>query len=237
MKTATLPGHAFKAAAVAAMAVAIALFGEYPTPSRAVGSYVQPNAARADFRGVTHSAEARHIADWALHAGDHEGLPFIVVDKAHAKTYVFDARGALIDWTPALLGMGIGDTFEPGVTEMNMYQTKPHQRITPAGRFRAEEWQKPNGEWILWLDYSTQIALHKLRPSQLALSQERESRLYSDDPSDNRVTFGCINVPPAFYDRVITPTFNETGGIVYVLPDSAPLEAWCTRRREFRNRA
>ena len=230
-----LSSRVLKVAGVAAAALAIAIFGEYPGSSGAVAQ-LEPASVRADFRGVAASADAQRVADWALHAGDHEGLPFIVVDKRHAKTYVFDRAGALIDWTPSLLGMGVGDYFEPGVTEMNMYQTQPHQRITPAGRFRAEEWQKPNGEWILWLDYSTQIALHKLRKSQLALSQEREARLYSNDPEDNRVTYGCVNVPPEFYDRVITPTFNKTGGIVYVLPESGPAEVLFTPR-ESRNRA
>ena len=80
-------------------------------------------------------------------------------------------------------------------------------------------------------------SIHKLRKSQLALSQERESRLYSDDPTDNRVTYGCVNVPPEFYDRVITPTFNRTGGIVYVLPDSEPAEVLFRTARESRSRA
>lgn len=223
--------HALRATALAGIAAVIVGFGEYPNVTEAVGTnFTHPAETRplrkADFRGVAPSQDARRIADWTLSTGDHEGLPFIVVDKRRARTYVFDERGALIEWTPALIGMGIGDQFESGVVEMNMYETKPSQRITPAGRFRAEEWQKPNGEWILWLDYPTQIAIHKLRKSQLALSQDREARLYSDDPRDSRVTFGCVNVPPAFYDRVITPTFNGRGGIVYVLPDERPIETF-----------
>ena len=230
MKIPKLSARVLKVTAVAAAAIAIAVMGEYPRLSSAVGVHATEAAVRADFRSVAASMDAQRVADWAVHAADHEGLPFIVVDKRHAKTYVFDRTGALIDWTPALLGMGLGDDFEPGVVEMNMYETQPHQRITPAGRFKAEEWQKPNGEWILWLDYSTQIALHKLRRSQLGLSQEREARLYSSAPQDNRVTYGCVNVPPEFYDRVITPTFNKAGGVVYVLPESAPVEVLFTPR-------
>lgn len=224
MKIRKLRAHALKTAALAAMGAVIIGFGEYPGSTAAVGIESVRPTRLADFRGVSASRDAHRIADWALTGGDHEGLPFIVVDKRQARAYVFDEKGALIEWTPALLGMGIGDAFEPGVIEMNMYETKPHQRITPSGRFRAEEWQKPNGEWILWLDYPTQIAIHKLRRSQLALSQEREARLYSGDPEDSRVTFGCVNVPPEFYDRVITPTFNGRGGIVYVLPDGRSID-------------
>lgn len=203
----------------------------------APGVGVVNRSTHADFRDVQASPDARLIADWSLAAGDHEGLPFIVVDKRSAKAYVFGADGGLVAWTPALIGMGAGDVFEPGVAEMNMYETKPTQRITPAGRFKAEEWRKPNGEWILWLDYSTQIAIHKLRKTQLALSQAREARLYSTDAGDNRVTYGCVNVPPDFYDGVITPMFNARGGIVYVLPDSQPVEQFFRTLRESRNRA
>lgn len=236
MKISKVSLHFFKVAAVAAAGIAIAVLGEYPNHSSAVALHAAPASVQANFRGVAASADAQRVAEWALHTADHEGLPFIVVDKRHAKTYVFDRAGALIDWTPALIGMGVGDHFEPGVTEMSMYETEPHQRITPAGRFKAEEWQKPNGEWILWLDYSTQIALHKLRRSQLGLSQEREARLYSNDPQDNRVTYGCVNVSPEFYDRVITPTFNKGGGVVYVLPELAPAEV-LFMPREPRSRA
>ncbi len=234
MKFRNVGTHTIRLAALAMAGALIVTVGKYPKTSRAVVRDNAPDrhatkaatSPKADFKGVSASADVQRIADWAIASRDHENLPYIVVDKRQARAFVFDERGTLVSWTPALLGMGIGDTFEPGVTEMNMYQTKPSQRITPSGRFRAEEWQKPSGEWILWLDYSTQIAIHKLRKSQLALSQDREARLYSNDPRDSRVTYGCVNVPPEFYDKVITPTFNGRGGIVYVLPDSKSIETF-----------
>ena len=42
----------------------------------------------------------------------------------------------------------------------------------------------------------------------------------SPTPLDNRISFGCINVPAAFFDRVIRPAFKGTNGIVYVLPET-----------------
>jgi hypothetical protein len=218
-----------KPALLAAAMFSVALIGEYPQATRAVGAtftQAPAGAGRADFKVETPSREARHIADWVVHSRDHEDLPFIVVDKLDARAYVFDSSGALVDASPVLLGTGVGDYFEPGVIDMKMSETRPSQRITPAGRFRAEEWQKPNGEWILWLDYRSLIALHKLRPSQLTLKQRRGERLASGKAEDARASFGCVNVPPAFYDRAITPHFNAKGGIVYVLPDSTPLRAF-----------
>ena len=37
-----------------------------------------------------------------------------------------------------------------------------------------------------------------------------------------RITHGCINVPPDFYEQVISPTF-EKGGVFYILPDADSL--------------
>jgi hypothetical protein len=180
-------------------------------------------ALGADFRGETPSLDVQHIADWAVHSRDHKGLPFIVVDKVNATAVAFDRTGRLLRTTPVLVGMGVGDTFEPGVLGMNMYETKPSQRITPAGRYVAEEDRNLAGERVLWVDYDAGIALHKLPAKKT--KQRRHERILSLNPADHRITYGCINVPPAFYEQVVRPHFRAKGGIVYVLPDLAPLKA------------
>ena len=178
---------------------------------------------RADFRGETASADVQHIANWAVHSGDHKGLPFIVVDKVNARAVAFDRHGTLIQSTPILLGMGVGDTFAPGVLQMDMYKTQPWQRITPAGRFFAEEDRNLEGEIVLWVDYDAGIAIHKMPTKRT--KQRRHERMVSPDPADHRITYGCINVPGAFYDRVVRAHFRAKGGMVYVLPDSSPLKS------------
>jgi len=184
--------------------------------------YVASASQRADLRGESVSAAVRHIADWAVHSGDHQKLPFIVVDKVNARAVAFDASGHLIGATPVLLGMGVGDAFAPGVVNMDMYATRPSQRITPAGRFFADEDLNSSGERVLWVDYDSGIALHEL--SAKRTKQRRHERMRSSDPEQHRITYGCINVPPAFYDLVVRPHFRKKGGIVYVLPDSTPLK-------------
>jgi hypothetical protein len=42
---------------------------------------------------------------------------------------------------------------------------------------------------------------------------------------DNRISYGCINVPAKFYDAVVVPAFTGTVGIVYILPETKPLKA------------
>lgn len=184
-----------------------------------------PDAAgvkRADFRSEAVSSEVRNIAQWAVQSGDHKGLPFIVVDKVNAQAVVFDSSGRLIRSTAVLLGMGIGDTWAPGVLQMDMHQTQPWQRITPAGRFVADEDRNNKGQRVLWVDYDAGIALHKL-PSKKT-KQRRHERIRSADPAERRITYGCINVPPAFYDQVVHPNFRRKGGVVYILPDVAPVK-------------
>jgi len=51
---------------------------------------------------------------------------------------------------------------------------------------------------------------------------QRAQRLASPTPLDNRISFGCINVPIDFFDRTVLPAFKGTKGIVYVLPEIKP---------------
>ena len=178
---------------------------------------------RADFRGRDASPEVQHVADWALHTADNGGFPFIIVDKVNAKAFAFDRYGILIDWTPVLVGMGVGDKFAPGVLQMDMYKTKPSQRVTPAGRYFAEEDRDLDGKKVLWVDYDAGIAIHRV-PAKFT-KQRRLERIVSPDPAEHRITYGCINVLPGFYDRVVAQNFRARGGVVYVLPDSTPLES------------
>ncbi len=48
--------------------------------------------------------------------------------------------------------------------------------------------------------------------------EKRAQRLATPTPDDNRVTHGCINVSPAFYEQIVQSTF-EKGGVFYILPD------------------
>jgi hypothetical protein len=105
---------------------------------------------------------------------------------------------------------------------MDMYRTKPWQRVTPAGRFQAEVFEKGHGESTIWVDYDSGIALHKMLTRNTA--ERRAERMASAHAADHRITYGCINVPAAFYDTVLYPAFKPRNGIVYVLPEKNALE-------------
>jgi hypothetical protein len=207
----------------AAAAVLVIQAASLTAADAAVPSAAPPAAIRADFGSHNASQQVQQLADWAVRTGDHRALPFTLIDKVNAQLYAFDARGRLLGVTPVLIGMGIGDSFARGVRQMDMYQTKPWQRVTPAGRFEAEVFEKGHGESTIWVDYDAGIALHKMLTR--SSSERRAERMASARASDHRITYGCINVPAAFYDTVLYPTFKPRDGIVYVLPENNALEA------------
>jgi hypothetical protein len=173
---------------------------------------------RADFEREPASPEARHVADWVVDSGDNGGMPFAIVDKADARVFVFDPTGRLRGAAPALLGLAYGDHTVPGIGNRQLSKILPEERTTPAGRFVAALDRNLHGHEILWVDYDSAISLH---PVITTNSRERRAqRLATPTPLDNRISFGCINVPVAFYQNVVSPAFSGTNGIVYVLPET-----------------
>ena len=178
--------------------------------------------ARADFAGEPASDDARRMADWVLAARDNAGMPFVIIDKMAAKVFVFDARGRLGGAAPALLGLARGDDIVAGIGERKLADIGPRDRVTPAGRFIASLGRDLGTEDVLWVDYDSGVALHRVITTNP--KEHRLRRLASDSPSERRISYGCINVPAAFYDAVIDPTFAASSGVVYILPETRPIE-------------
>jgi len=177
-----------------------------------------PAAIRlADFSGENPSPDARHVANWAVHSKDHQRHGFVIVDKKDARVYVFAPDGKLQESAPALLGSARGDHTVPGVGDKPLSQVKPDEKTTPAGRFVAEPGKNTNGEDIVWVDYDAAVSMHRIRPNVAA--DRRLERLATLSVDDNRISFGCINLPVTFYEEVLSPTVRKYGAIVYVLPE------------------
>lgn len=174
---------------------------------------------RADFRHEAASAQARHVADWAVHSGDHAGQSFVVVDKIGARVFVFDGQGRLQGAAPALLGSARGDGSAPGIGTRKLSAITAGERTTPAGRFSASLDHSLLGDEILWVDYETAIALHRV--SATVPRERRLQRLAGDSAAARRITYGCINVAVAFFERIVAPAFRGRTGVVYVLPETA----------------
>ena len=158
------------------------------------------------------------MADWVVDSGDNHLKPFVIVDKMQAKVFVFDAQGRLRGATPALLGLAIGDDSVPGIGQRKLSTIRPEERTTPAGRFVASLDRNLKDEEILWVDYETAISMHRVITSNA--KERRAQRLASASLRDKRISYGCINVPVNFYNKVLSPAFTGTDGIVYVLPET-----------------
>jgi hypothetical protein len=91
------------------------------------------------------------------------------------------------------------------------------------GRFLARYGLAAGRQKVLWVDYATSVALHPI-PTGYNPKERRRQRMASPTSDDNRITFGCINVPSAFYSKSVQPLFRKKGGYVYILPDTKPLE-------------
>jgi hypothetical protein len=185
--------------------------------------WVQPaHAAPSDFLATRPSAEATRLVDWVLHSRDSRGKPFAVVDKHAARLYVFHADGRLAGHTPALLGSTPGDHTVEGVSERAQNGTiRPDERTTPAGRFEAQAGANLKGEHVVWVDYASAFAIHRLRPG--FAYQARASRLATAKAPAMRVSWGCVVVPVAFYQQVVERVLGRRS-VVYVMPESAPLQ-------------
>jgi hypothetical protein len=156
---------------------------------------------------------------WTLASIDPGGLPFVVVDKLAAKVSAFDSAGSLIAETPALLGAARGDLSPPGIGTMRLADIAPAQRITLAGRFKAHLGKNLADHTILWVDYEAALSLHAVATGNA--KERRLERLATTSILDNRISYGCINVPAQFFKDVVEPLFASAGSIVYILPESA----------------
>ena len=168
------------------------------------------------------SEAARKVAAWAIAVGDHQGMPFLIVDKIEARVFAFDRQGALLGAAPVLLGLARGDESPLGIGQRKLSSISPEERVTPAGRFVAALGENLSGKGILWVDYDAAVSLHRVDTAKLA--ERRLQRLATPSASDNRISYGCINVPVDFYETIVDPLFKATAGVVYILPEMRPVE-------------
>ena len=173
---------------------------------------------RAHFSTEKASQEARSIADWVVDSKDARGMPFIIVDKPHAKVFVFDGFGHLLGAAPALLGLTPGDKMVAVTGDRESQDLRAQDKITPAGRFWAQLGRSARGEDVLWVDYDTGLSLHRVLTTKP--EERRIQRLKTPTIADNRISAGCINVPKQFYEKVVSPAFQGVVGAVYILPES-----------------
>lgn len=176
-----------------------------------------PGVRLADFSGEDPSPDARLVANWAVHTKNHKQHAFVIIDKKDARVYVFSPDGKLRDSAPALLGSAHGDDSFPGIGDKPLSAIKPFEKTTPAGRFMAEVGRNTGNEDVVWVDYDAAVSMHRIRPNNV--KERRLERLASLTTDDNRISFGCVNLPVTFYETVLSPAVHKYGAVIYVLPE------------------
>jgi len=188
------------------------------TVKQAKAAKPEPPGPLADFGKETASDDVVHVANWVSYTRNNRKKSFVLIDKKNAQLYVFDPRGKLKSRTPVLLGKAIGDHSVPGIGSKPFSKIKEDEKTTPAGRFLAEHGRNTRGEDIIWIDYNASVSMHRLR--KVSAKEQRAQRMATEDASDNRISYGCVNVPAKFYDGVLKPSVSRHGAYVYVLPET-----------------
>lgn len=211
-----------------ALVVPTAAHAAAPAPAqkkhaRVVKAHPKAAAAKpAEMQQPARSDAATRVIAWVAAERDNAGLPYVVIDKQTASLFLFNADGTFVGQVPVLIGVGVGDDSSPGVGAKSLAEIGPAERTTPAGRFYAKFGLAFGRQRVLWVDYADSVALHAVITTNK--KERRVARLLSPTPDDNRITFGCINVGTRFYDKTLGPLFRKKGGIVYILPDTRPLD-------------
>jgi hypothetical protein len=201
----------------AAAAVLLAVVCQHAVSSDQLVGLKPALTKHADFGRERSTRQVRRFADWIVDSGDHNELPFVIIDKVDARIYVFSASGRIRGAAATLLGSAIGDYSVPGIGERELSDMGPEDRTTPAGRFVAAIGRNTRGEDVVWVDYDSGLSLHRVLTTKP--EERRLERLATPTPKDNRISYGCINVPKKFYETIVAPTFAGTDGIVYILPE------------------
>jgi len=167
------------------------------------------------------SHDARRLANLVAEAGDNAHSAFAIVDKKLATIHVFDKDARLRASSLILLGSAPGDDAVPAASPRELAGLRPHERTTPAGRFVAERGGTLGDGEVFWVSYENRLAIHPVFSTNPA---ERElERAATPRPGEARKSYGCINVPAAFFKEVLRPVFAQ-GAVIYILPEAKRLE-------------
>jgi hypothetical protein len=177
-----------------------------------------PAIAPAPTNSRGSSGIAMQLGAWVAATDDNGELPFMIVDKLDARVFAFNPKGDFLGSAPVLLGIAHGDDAASGIGALKLSQMSLDQRTTPAGRFMAKFGPAGGHGQVLWVDFRDGIALHPVM--SVSPSEHRLERIKSSDPEQHRISYGCINVPAAFYHDVVLPALTGGAAVVYVMPDT-----------------
>jgi hypothetical protein len=193
------------------------------SPHAKAPAAVQPRALERHLADLGHepaSRDVRRVANWVAVSQDNGRHAFAILDKRQARVFLFDPDAHVITSTPALLGAAHGDDTVPGIGDKPLKDVKEDEKTTPAGRFVAQVGESSSRhEDVVWVDYDAAVSMHRIIKVPARLKA-----MATPDVKDNRMSFGCINLPDAFYVGQLRPAIDRYGLVVYVLPETRPIE-------------
>jgi hypothetical protein len=183
-----------------------------------------PLVRRLDFGGLRAPNDVTRVAAWAVREADNGDHAFAIVDKRRAQVYVFAPGGRLLGTSRVLLGYAVGDLSVAGIGHKAIEDIKPQERTTPAGRFESTPGHNTLDQDVVWVDYEAAVSMHRVRATDPR--ERRLERLATPTSADKRISWGCINVPIAFFDQIVWPNLGHGRGVVYVLPERHALASF-----------
>ena len=151
---------------------------------------------------------------------------FVLIDKPTATGYIYDSTGRLINNFPVLLGRDKGD----GVNVVDGSKDKlssSDRAITSSGKFKLtkEGIQKADiveyKDKIFLLKDGNGVAIHITYQGEL---EKRTKALNTKTISDNRQSWGCVNISESNFDKYVTPYIKE-GSSIIITRDFQPKES------------
>jgi hypothetical protein len=161
-------------------------------------------ALDADLARERAAPEVQQVARWAVDTLDHAGLPFVVIDKARARVFAFDAQGRFRASAPILFGPE---------------RAQRVARSAPAGRLVADGWRSAQDGAIVWVHDRTVLSLQGIPPDT---APESTSQIpMSSAGVYHAVSYESLHVAADFY-RDHLSALRLQGSIAYVLPEGLP---------------
>lgn len=157
-----------------------------------------------------------------LYACDSIKESYLMIDKPTATMYVIGENKNLIASFPILLGKTKGET--PNMADA--YSDVASNATTPAGKFKlgkmADSQNVIKEDSILYKGRiisilgTNDIALHSTYPGEFT---KRTQALNTPTTIDNRMSWGCINISPNNFNKIIKPNFNKGNQWIFITPD------------------
>ena len=151
------------------------------------------------------TATVQHI----VNTGDNQGKPIIVADKQAGTLTLYTSAGIEVNSTSALFGRAKGDLVtQTNTTPSGRYDLSYETNINNNAYGNSAQVLKVNGSFVE--NNAGNVAIHRVLKG-------REGRLASETVADNRISYGCINIPASFYDAHFDRSMDA---VVYVLPET-----------------